>query len=64
MAGEREQVDITIEAESPGDSRTLFRVRLGRELVGVQLTAAEVHLLVGQFLERIALPKYADHPPK
>jgi hypothetical protein len=48
---------IVIEAETPGDSRTMFRLRIDKELIGEGLTAAETRNLVGEVLERIALPK-------
>ncbi len=47
---------IAVEAETPDDSRTLFRLRINGRLVGENLTAAQAHLLVGDTLERIALP--------
>jgi hypothetical protein len=52
-------VTIVIEAETPGDSRTLFRLRIDDKVIGEKLTAAQVHLLVGEILERIVLPKAA-----
>jgi hypothetical protein len=55
-----DQTRIVVEAETPGDSRTLFRVKMGEKLVGYELTAAETHLLVGEMLERIALPRKVD----
>jgi hypothetical protein len=51
---------IIVEPESPGDSRSLFRILLGEKLIGEELTAAEAHLLVGEILERIALPKNSE----
>jgi hypothetical protein len=50
---------IAVEAESAGDSRTMFRLRINGRLVGENLTAAQTHLLVGNVLERIALPNDA-----
>src|ERR1700722_10958998 len=47
---------IAVEAETTGDSRTMFRLRINGRLVGENLTAAQTHLLVGNVLERIALP--------
>ena len=38
---------IVIELEIPGDSRSLFRLRLDNKVVGENLTAAQIHLLVG-----------------
>ena len=50
---------ITIEAETPGDSRTMFRVLFNGKTVATGLTAAQAHLIVGNALARIALPKKA-----
>jgi hypothetical protein len=60
----REQMTIVIEAESPGDSRTLFRIRFGDRPIGEELTAVEAHLLVGEILARIALPKQQNTKTK
>jgi len=54
---------IAIEPESPGDSATLFRLRIGQKVVGGRLTAAQTHLLIGEILDRIALPKGATVIP-
>jgi hypothetical protein len=48
---------IVIEAETPGDSRTMFRLRIDTNLIANDLTTPQTHLLVGEILERIALPK-------
>jgi hypothetical protein len=48
---------IAVEAESPDDSATLFRLRIDDMIVGKELTAAQAHLLVGEILERVALPR-------
>ena len=53
---------IAVEAELAGDSRTMFRLRVNGKVVGEKLTAAQAHLLVGDFLERIALPNKATAP--
>jgi hypothetical protein len=50
---------ILIEAETPGDSRAMFRLRIDTTPIADGLTAAQAHLLVGRALERIALPKAA-----
>jgi hypothetical protein len=50
---------IVIEAETPGDSRTMFRLRIDKHIIGEGLTAAQTHLLVGEILDRIAIPKPA-----
>jgi hypothetical protein len=48
---------IIIELETPDDSRSLFRLRLDNKVVGENLTAAQAHLLVGEILDRITLPR-------
>ena len=48
---------IAIELETPGDSRSLFRLRLDDKVVAENLTAAQAHLLVGEILDRITLPR-------
>jgi hypothetical protein len=48
---------IVIELETPGDSRSLFRLRLDNKVVGENLTAAQTHLLVGEILDRVTLPR-------
>jgi hypothetical protein len=47
---------ITIEPETRGDSRSLFRLFVNHRLVGERLTAVEAHGLVGDLLENAALP--------
>jgi hypothetical protein len=47
---------IVIALETPGDSRSMFRLLLDDALIGENLTAAQVHLLVGEILERITVP--------
>jgi len=54
---------IAIEPESPGDSATLFRLRIDQRVVGEKLTAAQTHLLIGEILGRIALPSGATVIP-
>ena len=48
---------IVIELETPGNSRSLFRLRLDKKVVGENLTAAQAHLLIGEILDRITLPR-------
>jgi hypothetical protein len=42
---------IVIETETPGDSRTMFRVRMDDLVLGKNLTAAQAHLIVGEVLD-------------
>jgi hypothetical protein len=45
---------IVIEAETPGDSQTMFRLLIDANLIAWNLTAAQAQLLVAEILERIA----------
>jgi hypothetical protein len=51
---------IVIEAETPGDSRTMFRLRIDANPIAKGLTAVQAHILVAEILERIVLPKLAE----
>jgi hypothetical protein len=44
---------IVIELQTPGDSGSLFRLRLDNKVVGENLTAVQTHLLIGEILDRI-----------
>ena len=46
---------IEIEGETP-DQRSLFRLTVNGRLIAQSLTAAQVHLLVGEIFERALLP--------
>jgi len=48
---------IVIEAETPGDSRTMFRLRIDANPIAEGLTAVQAHILVAEILERIVLPR-------
>lgn len=48
---------ICIEAETPGDSATNFRLSIDGKAVANSLTVVQAHLLVGEILEKIVLPK-------
>jgi hypothetical protein len=53
---------IMVEAETAGDSRTMFRLRIDANVIAEGLTAAQAHLLVGEILDRFTLPKHEDRP--
>ncbi len=55
---------IAIEAETVDDPWTMFRLRINGKVVGEDLTAVQTHLLVGEILERIVLPKKARKPAR
>jgi hypothetical protein len=44
---------IVIELQTPGDSGSLFRLRLDNKVIGESLTAVQTHLLIGEILDRI-----------
>ena len=48
---------IVLELETPGDSRSMFRLRLDERIVGEGLTAAQAHILIGEILDRMTLPR-------
>lgn len=48
---------IVLELETPGNSRTMFRLLLGNAVVGENLTAVQAHVLVGEILDRITVPR-------
>ena len=54
---------LVIEPETRGDSRSLFRLFFNHRLLAEQMTAAEVHGLVGDILEHAALPDRAATIP-
>lgn len=47
---------VVLEAEVPGDQRSLFRLTLNSQTLGSGLTAVQAHLLIGETLERATLP--------
>jgi hypothetical protein len=51
---------IVIEAETPGDSRTMFRLRIDASLIADDLTSVQAHIPVGEIFERIAMPKPSE----
>jgi hypothetical protein len=53
---------ISIELEVEGDSRSLFVLKIDGVVFAEHLTAAQTHSLVGDFLERIALPGAREKP--
>ena len=55
---------ILVELETPGDSRTLFRLLIDDKVVGRGLTAVQAHILVGEVLDRITLPRQRMAAPQ
>jgi hypothetical protein len=57
---------LIIEPEMPGDSRSLFRLLVGEKVAAEGMTAAQIHILVGDILEKVALQKEAAtaEPPR
>ena len=58
LSVEREEVDVqlVLEAEDAGNSRSLFRVTLNGKVIASALTAAQAHLIVGDALEAFVMP--------
>jgi len=53
---------ICVELETPGDSRSLFGLLIDDNLVADGLTAAQAHVLLGEILDRITLPRRKRAP--
>jgi hypothetical protein len=49
--------DFAIEAEIPGDSRTMFRLRVDGSVIAHGVTEAQAQLLIAEILERLAPPR-------
>ena len=63
MAADRRMIErILVETEMPGDSRTIFRVRMDDLMIEQNLTAAQAHLIVEEVLDRITLPRPEKTP--
>ena len=56
--------DIVIEAETPGDCRTTFRLRVAGNVIAEGVTEAQAHLLARQILERIPVAEGGKTPTK
>jgi hypothetical protein len=57
MAASRAMIErIVIETETPGDSRTMFRVEMDRLVIGENPTAAHAHLIAGEVLDELRWP--------
>ena len=54
---------IVIEPEVPGDSRSLFRLLVGEKVVAEGMTAAQIHILVGDILEKVDQSEAATAEP-
>jgi hypothetical protein len=48
---------ICVELETPGDSRTMFRLLINDNAVGEGLTAVQAHILIGEVFDRVTLPR-------
>ena len=53
---------IVLETKTPGDSRTMFRLLIDSKPLAAGLTAVQAHILVGEILDRISLPKEPGSP--
>jgi hypothetical protein len=54
---------IVIEPETPGDSGSLFRLLVGEKVIAEGMTAAQTHILIGDILEKMTLPKDTHAAP-
>jgi hypothetical protein len=51
---------IMIEAESPDDAQSMFRLSIDTNLIARGVTGAQVRYLVGEVLERVGFPERAE----
>ena len=51
---------ITIETETPGDFRSMFRLLIDDKVIGEGLSAVQAHILIGDILDRVTVPVRAD----
>jgi hypothetical protein len=51
---------ITIETETLGDYRSMFRLLIDDKVIGQGLTAVQAHILIGDILDRVTVPVRAD----
>ena len=51
---------IVIELETPGDTRSMFRLRIDDSAIAADLTAVQAHILVGEIFDRITFPRSPD----
>jgi hypothetical protein len=52
---------LLLEAEDQGSHRSLLRISLNGRAIANGLTTAQAHLLIGEILERFALPGKRIH---
>jgi hypothetical protein len=55
-------VKIILETETADDFRAMFRLHIDDKPIGEGLTAVQAHLLVGDILEKVALPNGRNRP--
>ena len=53
---------IILETETADDFRAMFRLHIDDKPIGEGLTAVQAHLLVGDILEKVALPNGRNRP--
>jgi len=51
---------IVIEAEPPGDAKSMFRLSINANLIARGVTAAQAYYLVGEILRRIGFAEVAE----
>lgn len=50
---------IMIEAETSGEFRSMFSLRIHEKIAGNNITLAQAHVLVDEILDRISVPRPA-----
>jgi hypothetical protein len=53
---------IILETETADDFRAMFRLHIDDKPIGEGLTAVQAHFLVGDILEKVALPNGRNQP--
>jgi hypothetical protein len=56
MSRKGRPMKIILETETADDFRAMFRLHIDDKPIGEGLTAVQAHLLVGDILEKVALP--------
>jgi len=63
VAGRPMLRQIVIDAETPGDSRTMFRLRMDASIIADGLTAAQAHVLVAKSSNELPCRSRLIRPP-
>ncbi len=55
---------IVIENVDPNNDQSLFQVSLNEFVIGVGLTSAQAHIVIGEIFERTLPPARRTSPPR